>query len=489
MMSTDRSSGRLRPGAAWLAGLTGLAAILGAMASPGGASPRLEPSSPPEPRRVGMNSCAARGCHGAVEATDPTRGRVYIKDGAYTTWLNYDPHAQAYQVLLESRSVAIADKLKGPLVGKPAHEAALCLSCHATVDPPPAKSPEVAMLRDGIACEACHGPAEVWEDKHLALAWRNLPASSKANDGMVDLGTPAARAKECASCHVGDRSRGMDMNHDLIAAGHPRLNFEFASYQAAYPKHWKERHEKAGTKPVDPVDFEAKSWAIGQVVTAKAVLELLAARAVASKDGASRVAPAPEAIWPEFSEYECFACHHGLTNPSPFQTEGHIAGRAGRLPWATWPSTMLPTVAKGLPGDDLDAAGSPWGELKLEMNTIVPDADRVAGLAGRAVEQLDGLLKALEAETFDPNRIGPLLKDLAAGRPAVAESWDRAAQHFLALSAFARASKVLGAPIGPDVEAAIREGSKTLDFPPNYDSPRNVSAAQAPAPKSPARPK
>ena len=136
-------------------------------------APKAEPTPAPEPQRIGMNSCAARGCHGAVEATDPSQGRVYIKDGAYTTWLNYDPHARAYAVLLEPRSVAIAYRLNAdtrnkPLDGQPAHQAALCLSCHATVGPSPAKSPEIAPLSDGISCEACHGPAEIWQEKHLS---------------------------------------------------------------------------------------------------------------------------------------------------------------------------------------------------------------------------------------------------------------------------------------------------------------------------------
>ena len=480
MMSMQRSVGRFRPGTALLAGVTGLAAVLGVMATPGGASPRLDPSPSPGPRRVGMNSCAARGCHGAVEATDPINGNVYIKDGAYTTWLNYDPHARAYQVLLDPRSIAIADKLKGPLGGKTAHEAGLCLSCHATVDPPTAKGPGVAPLRDGIACESCHGPAETWQDKHLALGWRNLPASAKAEHGMTDLSTPAARAKGCVGCHVGDRSRGMDMNHDLIAAGHPRLNFEFASYQAAYPKHWKERHEKAGAKPEAAAEFEATSWTIGQAATARAVLDLLAARALASKDGTTKVAPAPDATWPEFSEYECFACHHGLTNPSPPQDPGHIVGRAGRLPWATWPSAMLPELAKGMPGGNPEAA---WDGLKLEMEKAMPDADRVADLARRGVGQLDDLIKALEVEAFDSARVGRLLKDLASPPRAVPEGWDRAAQRYLALSALARAAKGLGTPIGPEAEAALRGGSKSLAFPPNYDSPRSVSPAPAPKTK------
>jgi hypothetical protein len=280
-----------------------------------------------------MNSCAARGCHGAVDQVDPSGGNVYIAGGASTTWLQFDPHARAYDVLLEPRSEAIAKRLKGPLEGKPAHEASLCLSCHATVGPPEPSAPGLTHLKDGITCESCHGPAEFWQTSHLDANWMKKTPAAKALEGMTDLSTPGGRARTCVGCHVGDRSRGMDMNHDLIAAGHPRLNFEFSSYLASYPKHWKE-------KAVDRADFEAKSWAIGQAVTARAVVQLTADRAIASKPGAERRAPAPEAIWPEFSEYECFACHHGLVKNSPLQVAGRFVGTPGRPGlWRCFPTS------------------------------------------------------------------------------------------------------------------------------------------------------
>jgi hypothetical protein len=442
-----------------LVGALGLAVSLGILALPGAASPSPEPPPAPAPLRIGMNSCAARGCHGAVDATDPVRGDVFIKDGAYTTWLNYDPHARAYAVLLEKRSIDIANKLKDPLENKPAHEAALCLSCHATVGPAKAKAPELAPLSDGVSCEACHGPAEVWQDKHLSPTWRalaSLPLVRDA-DGMNNLSTPAARATTCVDCHVGNRSRGMDMNHDLIAAGHPRLNFEFGSYLAAYPKHWKEKG--------DPAEFEAKTWAIGQVVTAQAVLDLVAARALASEPGGKQAAPAPEAVWPEFSEYECFACHHSLTNPSPYQKPGHVLGR---LPWQTWPSTMLPELAKGRPGIKLGA----WTELQAEMARAEPRPVEVAKLAARGKEQLGELLKALESGGLGQQNIESLLTELTSRPVSVGESWDRATQRYLALEALVRNSRKAGRAIGPAVEQAIGEGAKALEFPAYYDSPR-----------------
>ncbi len=473
MMPRPRSIGIYRPRAALLAAVTGLGAILGILACPGGASPAPDEANGPESRRVGMYSCGGRGCHGAVGAVKPAEGDVYIKDGASTTWLYFDPHARAYDVLLDPRSVKIADKLKIPQ----AHKSELCLSCHATSSPPKGVSPGVELERNGIDCEACHGGAEKWLNSHLLPEWRARPATEKALDGLNDLSTPAARAALCVECHVGNRSRGMDMNHDLIAAGHPRLNFEFASYQAAYPKHWKEAHEKAPAAAAKAGEFEAKSWSVGQAATAKAVLQLLADRAEVSEDASLKKGPAPEAIWPEFSEYECFACHHGLSNPSPFQAPGHSAVGPGRLPWETWPMEMIPRVAEGQAGVDLGFLK----ELRDEMGRLAPDPKKVAGLSRQGVLQLDKLLKGLEEKPVDAARVDALIKALSSDPSVTGEGWDRKAQHYLALSALGRAAGGLGVAVGPKVEESLKAKADGLRFPPKYDSPHGV-APPAPRP-------
>jgi Cytochrome c554 and c-prime len=460
MTPTVRLVERHRPGITFLAALIGLIAILAVLASPGGASSSRETSAV-EPRRVGMNSCAARGCHGAVDSVDPAAGNVFIKGGAATTWLNFDPHARAFDVLLEPRSKAIAARLKGPLAGKEAHEAGLCLSCHATVSPPEPIREGVAHVKDGVSCESCHGPAEVWQETHLSSSWIKKTASAKGLDGMTDLSTPSSRAKACVGCHVGDRSRGMDMNHDLIAAGHPRLNFEFASYMVSYPKHWKE-------KAADPAEFEAKSWAIGQVVTARAVLQLLADRAIASKEGVTRKAPAPEGVWPEFSEYECFSCHHGLTKTSPLQTADHVQGKPGKVPWGTWPLAMIPDLAK-VGKVDLQAEGSPYAGLKVEMARALPDPDLVASLAGSTIRQLDSLIVALENDKLDATRLAALKAELTARKPDPRVSWDLATQTYLARLALTRAGLLADDPALPSTFDLLKFPEK----PKLYDSPRS----------------
>jgi hypothetical protein len=274
----------------------------------------------------------------------------------------------------------------------------------------------------------------------------------------------------------------MDMNHDLIAAGHPRLNFEYASYLASYPKHWRERHEKAPDAQ-KAAKFERESWAVGQVVTLQAALRLLADRADAAKSG-QRIAPAPPAVWPEFSESECFACHHTLTKPDARIDAAHIQGRPGRLPWGTWPKAMLPDLA----GATTAAPGVSLADLEKKMAELVPDESQVADLARKAVASLDGLLDAMKAEPFDDawaGRVGQALRPIpSADKPGrerlVREGWDRLAQEYLARSALARAAGTQGAD-----DSALRSFFTLLEFPlepTRFDSPHIVPEPAGPGP-------
>ena len=72
---------------------------------------------------VGTSSCTAVSCHGA----NPKHG---VFRAEYSAWLQKDRHAQAYNILFNETSVRMAELLK---LEKPAHEAQLCLNCHAPV--------------------------------------------------------------------------------------------------------------------------------------------------------------------------------------------------------------------------------------------------------------------------------------------------------------------------------------------------------------------
>ena len=87
---------------------------------------------------------------------------------------------------------------------------------------------------------------------------------------MTMMTTIADRATICSGCHVGapaDLGRSFavrDMNHDMIAAGHPRLNFDFGEFMRRLPRHWHQAN------PASPV----REWLIGRVVHAEAACKL-----------------------------------------------------------------------------------------------------------------------------------------------------------------------------------------------------------------------
>ena len=294
------------------------------------------PAQPPAPellrppaqlagRIQGVGGCAAAGCHNAPLAA----GRAGTE---YATWVA-DPHGRAFATLESPLYKGILARLKGT-----AYTEELCLKCHATPEPDGSPLPR-NLLADGIGCESCHGPSEKWRTTHYQQAWKNRSDADKLADGFFNTKDLAARIGKCAECHVGSETK--DVNHDLIAAGHPPLTFEYTAYHELLPRHWRDKASEAeGWEKSEPrrmktkfgPDFEAKAWLIGQAATAKAAVDLTAARA--------KSAGQPTHPWPEFTEYGCFACHHGLKpgeNGSAWRQNPHYAETPpGSLPWGTW---------------------------------------------------------------------------------------------------------------------------------------------------------
>src|SRR5262249_45351771 len=130
------------------------------------------------------------------------------------------------------------------------------------------------------------------------------------------------------------------------------------------PRHWVE-------KPHEPT-YEARIWALGQVASAETALKLLADRAGSAK-----------APWPEFAEYDCYACHHDLREPSWRQQRGYEQRLPGSLTWNEWYTVRRRYVPAGQPPAALD-------DLRKEMNKPVPNRSEVAQKAREAAAQLAG---------------------------------------------------------------------------------------------------
>ncbi len=207
------------------------------------------------PRRLqGTLSCSTSLCHGGANVGHPFSEVV--------TSRAIDPHASAYETLLTSASNAIAQHLwKG---NTQAHEAPLCLKCH--VNPSYEHSASNFRNQDGVGCESCHGAAEKWLTPHYRQdAWGMLTAVEKRALGLADTKSLPGRATVCITCHVGTPTAAVD--HDLIAAGHPALRFEFATYFANLPAHWDVAKDKKANS-VQGLDFELRTWSVGQLVSA-----------------------------------------------------------------------------------------------------------------------------------------------------------------------------------------------------------------------------
>ena len=86
--------------AAW-----GWFAVSLAAAQEGG--PTIPGSHPPVPgtfQLTGVGSCAAAGCHGGDGSKKKPDGTFDFSNSAYSVWIQRDPHARAYDVLLTDRS-------------------------------------------------------------------------------------------------------------------------------------------------------------------------------------------------------------------------------------------------------------------------------------------------------------------------------------------------------------------------------------------------
>ncbi len=221
------------------------------------ASTQLEYFSSPLTRTdlqlTGSASCSSAACHGGPRAGVLVDASP--RGAEYPIWLANDPHGKSWRTVCSDASVGIMEKLGILRAGSIVNQAAFdnCLACHNTTRK--FSEPRSGQFHsEGVGCASCHGPSERWYGNHYRLPLDDLTA---ADVGLVPTSNLLGRARMCAACHVGDRDR--DMNHDIIAAGHPALYYEFATFHNRLPKHWREPQQSATP------DFEARLWLAGQI--------------------------------------------------------------------------------------------------------------------------------------------------------------------------------------------------------------------------------
>ena len=238
---------------------------------------------------LGVGSCSSPVCHGAVSQRDGTR----VLQNEYFTWSEHDAHAGAYDLLTNRQSQRIAANLG---LGN-AHEADVCLDCHATNVPAAARG-ERFQIDDGVSCEACHGAAKDWIETHDD---RGVAHADNVARGLVALDEPVVRAQLCTSCHVAAPDRFV--THRIMAAGHPRTGFELDTFSFLQPPHYRIDDDYRERKTASD---SATLWAVGQAMSAFRVFEALTDPARNHKGG-----------WAEFTLFDCFSCHHEMNTRTP----------------------------------------------------------------------------------------------------------------------------------------------------------------------------
>lgn len=429
------------------------------------AASELLPTSAHGERLVGTAGCAATNCHGGQ--TGP--------GSEFTHWALRDKaHQRAYDVLLSEASQTMAGKLGI----KAAHEDARCLACHlmplereSAATTSAASHFHLGLETDyGVGCESCHGAAGKWLPRHAERTWRSMSPQEKESLGFRDLKSLSARADSCVACHVGSPAATVD--HDLIAAGHPRLTFEFSAYHAMLPKHW----NAAAERQRDPA-LEVRLLALGHAASAKAMSDIAAARAdIALKRGAKHIAP-------DLAEFDCHACHHDLAEEA-WRGTGVARGRLGVAQWGPW--TVAP--AKWLAGESkaslqIDATSASESlnrlfELMTQSRLGVVAADKLLTESRQAALALTTWQQALATAPLDAASARRLLDRLiseSADREWTS-TWDGRAQRYLAIAATHQSLRNSDLQTTPTaLPHALKPIPQRLQFPAGFNTPRRYS--------------
>jgi hypothetical protein len=371
-----------------------LAASAPATSAPATSAPAIPAT--PTGHYLGVGSCVNSGCHGSTEPLEASR----VLQNEFYTWLNNDRHAGAYNVLLSDRSARIARNMR---LKNKAWQENVCLDCHTT-SVPAALVSGIIDPEDGIQCERCHGPASGWRAGHTAEGWTH---EMSVGEGMLDLRTPSNRAAVCIGCHVGGAKKEVD--HELIASGHPVLAFELDNYTESMPPHWTPNRDTHGVR----------AWAVGQVVKFRQSLDNLARHARGDE-------------WPEFSDMSCSNCHHDLKDSGWRQQRGW-PDRAGLPAWSPQHWVMLRLLIARVSTqsrDELDPLIRQIARSVSRMN----DPNGVATNADRARKLADALVPKVDNLRWNDSDIRSLMATIAAETPADVQTAEQSALALQSLS-------------------------------------------------------
>ncbi len=333
---------------------------------------------------VGAGGCRSSNCHGGTSPLTEPQSRILGNE--FATWSISDKHSRAYMVLGDPRSKRMAEILK---IGNVITDKR-CTVCHAVGSPEKSRS-------DGVACEACHGPAGDWLGSHLQVK-NNTPAEltkthlDSVQKGMIDTKRLDVRARMCLACHLGTGDQVV--NHNMIAAGHPDLAFELDTFTVGQPAHHREPRSAPGN-----VLPRVRAWAVGQSVALAEGLQLLALHA--AKD------------WPEFSDLECYQCHHDVRADSWRIQLGYGNRKPGSLRMNLARFEVLRDLVAQAAPDQLPAFDTGMARLGNAISEKFTDGPAIAAAAEAMERNAEALTAKFLGQNFDASATRALISALA----------------------------------------------------------------------------
>lgn len=352
-------------------------------------------------------------------------GEGWIQGNELRIWGGEDRHSQAYATLLGETAARI-----GRALGRDGtiHRDVRCIACHSAYPLSQLAAEDLLIgeslqtdlkLTQGVSCEGCHGAAggataggaesslEGWLNPHVnSDKWRFLSPEDKCRSGYSDVRSVVSRTKICASCHVGDASLGRVLTHEMYAAGHPPLPpFELETFEDLMPKHWMDFRDKsevlreqfqqrAAVKMSDAESSRSRTTVISALVVYGAFLRLTAD--LADPTGVAEIQGLPRPAWPEFSQFDCYACHHDLKSKNWRQT-AQAAGRPGRPRLVPWPAALA-RAASSLKAGEFTAL-----EQRLVESVVATpfgDGETVTKAARELARACDALAISIESSDW-----------------------------------------------------------------------------------------
>jgi hypothetical protein len=399
---------------------------------------------------TGPGACSSTTCHGSI--TPLTTNRV--KQNEYSIWIVRDKHAKAYSALTGTVGERMGTILK---LGK-SENAPRCLACHA-LDVPVSERARTFDMTEGVSCESCHGPAAAWLGPHTERDWKHEDSVAKL--GMYDTRDIIKRTERCLSCHLGNDQKYVD--HEMIAAGHPDLYFELDSFSAQMPRHWKDTNSEPGQPDGSDAWFDMREWATGQAVQLNRALGHLAERTKGD-------------VWPEYSEMECYACHHSLVpaEQSWEQARGYPNRRPGDPPWNLSRYIVLREIVREADEGEAQKLDAEVMRVNSLMSTLNPKRDDVAAAAASSAQIAGGVAQKLNTMQYNPALALRLIQRISSDSDNIsAQGWHCAAQAAMAMQslyvAYDRNQKFQDSA---QLRAAIAGLFEQLQVPSSYDATR-----------------